>query len=622
MLQSEKIYKIIKIALAILIAFFALWLFNKNFDPFGHLVISYNFNREKTPLLKFKGLSESEKTFSEKKWYRVVTASPAEIKIYLPRPYKKAKIILEYQNESYPLVYLAALQKTKEFYGEKIEVLENKILDETPWNRLESQRELGSPSSRKESSLESKKSKNLVLLQKGEDKCEKELNISNFNLLSSEYDRYKLTTTKFSKKELTYEECLYKYAQDKNPDELLATGNQEKKPWMEYQFENVDDFLKNASQVIKKERVASFNYNLIPYSKIKDYNNTLTGVTPVKTFEKTIRGEHQLLTYIKDEPLDFTFYFQDLNRKKGPDHFHIFLKQGNKVLARYISRDDGNTSKNYKKSEERKLEIKTPGLPEGYYQLVLDIKSDLIVNKIETKQKYFAFENSLNLFDAKQSFEFYTNAKNISFSPLHRQGLDQEIKMTPIYQGHPEEAQATEESPKTSRESFAPIDTGAQDDTAASPQTLKIKKLQLYQTNLSGLNKISIQKNDLLINFDGLATMNLETLEKLNFSNLKSLTQASVLNNPESVDYILTTSYDPPKQISEDWKRQEVEFDLTQLGLTSLKPKLNLLLQIPGFDRDRGDIKLRKIKIVLEKDPWSFNYLKNVIKTRLKENEY
>lgn len=610
MLNQQKIYKLIKPCLAILIAIFGIWLFNKNFDPLGHFVISYNFNREKTPFLKFKNLSESEKTFSEKKWYRRVLASPVEIKVELPRPYKKVKIQLEYQNKNYPLVYLAALQKTKEFYGKKIKALENNILDETPWYRLESQRKLSSPSSRKESSPESEEFKNLVLLQKGKDRCKEEVGSQRkLGTPSSQKESNSDLESKTNKEDLAYEECLYKYSQDKNPDELLKRGNQEKKPWVEYQFENIDDFLKNASQVAARQKIATFDFDLLPYLKIEDYNpwhgQGRNSTLPIKgVFDKTLRGKHQILTYIKNEPLDFTFYFQDLNRKKGPDHFHIFLKQGNKVLARYISRDDGNTSKNYKKSQEKKLEVKKENLPEGLYQLVLDINSDLIINKIETKQKLFAFENSLQLFDSDQNLEFYTNATNINFSALHKEGLNQKIKI---------------ELQKTT--SHSDIEKNIRDETNQQPQTIKIKKLQPYQTNLFGINKINIQKNDIQINFDGVAAMNLESLEKLNFKNIKSLTNSGILNNPEAVDYILTTAYQPPKQISELWKRQEAEFDLTKLGLTSLKPKLSLLLQIPGFDRNRGDIKLRKIKIILEKDPWSFDYLKNVLKNKFSKKK-
>jgi hypothetical protein len=591
MLQSSKILKLTKISLIVLIVAFAAWLLDKNFTPRGRLVLFYNFDRQKTAFLKFTGLSESEKTFSEKRWYRRALTSPIEIKLELPRPYKKAKIYLEYQNSSFPIVYLAGIQRTKNLSGEKIKVIENKILDNITWYRLED------------------KNKNVVLLQKGKDKCEDKLPL-NLSLINEEKNSLPLKKGKLEK-DLTYEDCQYKYSQDKNPQELTKPGNQEKKPWREYQFENVIDFLKNISPVIQKNNVAVFNYSLLPHLRIENYQpENETPLNPLLqkekigefTFEKTIRDKHQILTYIKNEHLDFTFYFQDLNRKKGADYFHIFLKQDNKIIAHYFSRDDGNTSKNYKKSQEKKIVVKKENLPEGLYQLILDINSDLIVKKITTKQKYFAFQNSLQLFDPGQNLEFYTNATNINFAPLHKESLDQEIKITPTR--HFEETAAT---------------TAREDTKITTPKTLKIKKLQPYHVNLSGINKIDIQKNDVKIDFNGITAINFETLEKLNFSNLKSLTEISILNNPENVDYIITSYSPPPNKISESWISQEVEFDLTKLGLNPFKPKVSLFLHIPGFDRNVGDFKLRKIHATLEKDPWDFEYLKNVIKTRLKK---
>jgi hypothetical protein len=95
----------------------------------------------------------------------------------------------------------------------------------------------------------------------------------------------------------------------------------------------------------------------------------------------------------------------------------------------------------------------------------------------------------------------------------------------------------------------------------------------------------------------------------------------------DNIDYLVTSYFEPPKQVSEDWKTARQTFDLSklQIGKDSEQGakvdfersrEVNFLLSIIGFDRNRGDIKISKVKFILEKDPWNFEFfvkkLKNV----------
>jgi len=343
----------------------------------------------------------------------------------------------------------------------------------------------------------------------------------------------------------------------------------------EKKFDSVDSFLKNLPATNK---IAVYDYDLNYDFKIPDYQ-------PKNGLEinKTIRGRHTLYTYVGGgEPLDFTFTIQDINRHAGADPFEAVVYSKNNKVYSTILPDDGITDESGQASAKRDLNISLKDLPAGVYKIELRASDDIFIRQIKTKEHYLVFANRIYLADNEdyadslsdiktEATNLYTSGRKITFQTAHQ------------------EAQQT-----------AKIDG----------DNLEIAEIQSrYSYNVSSkkkageLAKIYTPKNDVAIETDGLFAFSQESF----FNPLLTSLRSNLDLDQGGIGYLITSYASPEKQ--GESKIAKIEFNPNQFYFNN--NQLRLVFSLPDITAGQ-EVKLRKIKLILEREPitWGNFWLK------------
>ena len=328
--------------------------------------------------------------------------------------------------------------------------------------------------------------------------------------------------------------------------------NEETGLWQrEKKYESVNDFFLNPPE---HEKVAVYHYDY-------DYNFLLPGYKPsgkIKIIDQTIRGGYKFYTYIKDEPLSFIFYFQNVNRYEGADPITVKVYNfwGDLIYQKEFN-DDGNASNDsvYSSVIGAGIEI-SADLPEGVYKVEVAVSDDIFTRKIETPQSKISFINQIYLGDAINYAEpketmLYTNGSFLRAATTHEEGL-QELE---VNGGH-----------------FIIGETYKQ-----------------YHSYLDGKqNSIFSPVGDIELFADGLFYFSPD-----DFIN-PELAKVDENFNPdkEGVDYIIA-GY-TRNTSKEEWKNKSAEFNLDE-GWKN-KRKVKFIISLPGLEFNNEEVNLTGIK--------------------------
>lgn len=144
-----------------------------------------------------------------------------------------------------------------------------------------------------------------------------------------------------------------------------------------------------------------------------------------QTFNVSLRGSHEYVTYIKNETLNLTVQYQDINRTFGADegYVRVYSEDGTRVVDESIV-DDGNTGEDQTYSMHT-VAINKSNLPEGVYRVELSGTSDIVWRKFTTSQRYMSFKNTLYIADdvgylnTDRQTDFVTNSKSLALETFH-----------------------------------------------------------------------------------------------------------------------------------------------------------------------------------------------------------
>ncbi|MBU1037214.1 hypothetical protein KKF32_04255 [Patescibacteria group bacterium] len=299
---------------------------------------------------------------------------------------------------------------------------------------------------------------------------------------------------------------------------------------------------------------------------------------------RSLRGEHSFYTYIKNEPLDFEFIVQDVNRSEGPDYLtiRIYNDQNIKIYEQEVE-DDGLISKHDPASLPRNIKVKVANLAEGTYKVILDCEDEIFFRKIITKQKYLTFINKLYLVD----------------NPEYSDGfVDLNYKPTVIYSTIP-------------RLGFETSHLQGIQDIGINDEKIQIQETHKYYyfTPAKIPSLIYLPKNDIKISGRGLMALSQETYFNPEIYQLRDLTGFSDIN------YLISGYHTP--ELGNGWKVNQVKFDLAKAKITNRK--LRFAISVPELNDQKDVIPLKQIKVILIKDPLSWkeifykgiDYLKN-----------
>jgi hypothetical protein len=150
----------------------------------------------------------------------------------------------------------------------------------------------------------------------------------------------------------------------------------------------------------------------------------------ISEINTSLRGHHEIKTYIKNEPLNFKFFYSDMNRDEGQDPVSVVVfNEDGEPVADALAVDDGNITKNAFSSNLQTVELSVPGLPEGVYKIVVNAGRDIFFRTIKTSQQKIIFLNMMFIGDEVGYMEpprpatIWTEAKRISFQTRHAEGL-------------------------------------------------------------------------------------------------------------------------------------------------------------------------------------------------------
>ncbi|MBI2473087.1 hypothetical protein HYV70_00840 [Candidatus Uhrbacteria bacterium] len=189
-------------------------------------------------------------------------------------------------------------------------------------------------------------------------------------------------------------------------------------------YQSVDDFFANPPE---RNQVAVYRTSFESPFRLPSYQST----NKKQMIDVSLRGHHEFKTYIKNETLLFRVSFMDMNRDEGEDvtRLTVFNESGQPV-AEARAADDGNASQDAHVVDGlRTIDLRTDGLPEGVYKVVMDAPRDIFFRKVETSQQKMVFLNTLFIGDEigyrepGQGATFYTQSQRLRFQTRHAEGV-------------------------------------------------------------------------------------------------------------------------------------------------------------------------------------------------------
>ena len=354
----------------------------------------------------------------------------------------------------------------------------------------------------------------------------------------------------------------------------------EKKPIKKYS--SISDF---ANDLPPLDEVRAHNYDLSDYIRLKDYKPS------DKRLEigNTLRGPHDIVTYIENEPLDFKFSFQDINRHKGADNFSIIVSRGGKkVLEKKVS-DDGisKASGAVKDLKEVKIYLEKPAF--GAHTIFIQAKDDdIFIKNISTAQSLIMFSNHIYFADDDEYKVLEGVASKASGVLLSGQTL----------------------SARTSHK-------GALQTITVDKKPLILKEVNKeyeFKRNKTqiGILQVAIPKSDVYLSTDGFFVFDRRQFFNPDLGAVLNL-GADV---PANINYVVA-QYPKLTELSNGWLKAEAEFSGQELYRDD-KGQYSFILQVPGLPENKRILKLRKIEVEFTKEPITVFNLWTKVKTKFK----
>lgn len=326
----------------------------------------------------------------------------------------------------------------------------------------------------------------------------------------------------------------------------------------EKRFEGVRDFLEN----FPKDRIIGTYHAPLTYDfHLGDYVSN----DQEQIIKKPLRGRVEMYTYIKNEALDFSFDWVDINRvSPAADPFLARVFHGNEEI--------------YQTSEDH---ILLPDLDEGVYKIILDVNDDIVVQQIRTKQKFLVFARVLYIVDNAEyrneipsidptATTLYTDTRNFFFKTDHPAGL-QNIGI---------------------------------DNTAV--EISEVGKLTPHLREVRGKTSLVLPQNDVFMMFDGFASFTEDTFFDPNYG-IEDITSHTV---PDELDYMIAKDYIPPEKEG-PWKIATQTFGLD--FVPGDRKHMMFVFSAPGMEEVKEDIVIRKIELAFSKNENLFTRLKKKI---------
>lgn len=328
-------------------------------------------------------------------------------------------------------------------------------------------------------------------------------------------------------------------------------------------FQSVGDFLKN----MPSAGVAVYRADAGSMIKIPNYAPSAA----LKTYKTAFRGAASIKVYLQNEPLDFHFRVQDVNRHVGADDFTALASLNGNRVARATLEDDGNDTADGHLSGLRDLRLYTDKPLTGIVRLDLPAGDDLVFRETATTAQKFVFVNRFYAADNvgylkdPAAFSLVTNGRRLYATTAHP-------------------------------EAFQKLGVGTQSlviDDLNKAFTLSTAA----DIRQNGTAAITSPYGDIR-----LETAGLFAFDKNVFFNPdpQPITWETDVDQ-DGIDYILT-SYRPPLK-NGDWRTLSATFDLNKLSVVSRAA--NFTVSAPGLAIQQKELRIAAIDVELRRAPLS-----------------
>lgn len=331
-------------------------------------------------------------------------------------------------------------------------------------------------------------------------------------------------------------------------------------------YTSVEDFLSNPPT---SSHVGTFLTSLeLPFidTSYEPSANTTEISTP-------LRGRHELYTYIKNEPLQLSVTYHDINYAAGPDPLKInIFHVGTNVFSQEWS-DDGDEGISGISQGERTVTINLPDLAEGVYHIVVETNDDILMTNISSAQHKLVFKGRVHL---AGSPEYNNTIANIITKPTEVFSTAPFLTMIAKHQ----------------------YGLGTIEFYDRPVEINKENTVYTWNNPIPNyFHSFSVPQNDVEFITTGLFAFSQDAWFDPLFG-FEALSQYSQLSE---LDYIITGKYTYPERLR-SWTTATASFDLTQVNRSD-PTRLDFILSAAGLEKAQQGIKVRSIKVTAHKQP-------------------
>lgn len=334
-------------------------------------------------------------------------------------------------------------------------------------------------------------------------------------------------------------------------------------------YASVDEFLRTPPPRSDFAMLGAESSFLPPF-RIENYSP----LTERRELEVSLRGRHELLTYVKNEPLDIAFVVQDMNREEGGDPVQIVVRRGDddSTVSKIDFLDDGNTAPDQKSSPLRTLPVIVPSPAEGFYRISFASNDDVFIRKIVTRQRKLSFESGVYLgdrvgySDQNPTVVLHATGAHLEAVTHHTEGLQS-------------------------------LSVGTEVLTLIEPHS------RVIRTVPAGEVVVTAPKGDVVMGIDGVMAFSSDELFDPLPVRISALTTVKDLD-ARKIDYLLA-AYEPPV-VKDGVTTAVVEYDLHRLDRTH-DGAYRFAISLPALSSTGHDFRIRSIRAAFSRPAGDMN---------------
>lgn len=341
-------------------------------------------------------------------------------------------------------------------------------------------------------------------------------------------------------------------------------------------YASVDEFFRDPPSV---SEVATYRAQADLPFRLEGYEPAAGGEP--RTVTVSIRGHARILTYVKDEPLSFSFSVQDMNRLSGADPVTVSVyrgdaAEGDQPISRTVLPDDGNFLDNQKSSGLRVVPVTVTAPDEGFYKVEFTATADIFIRSIDTRQRKMVFQDDLYLGDhvgyspKTDPITVYTDGGRLALRTPHAEAVQ---------------------------------------DVAMGGDKVRVDQPNVryeHQVRGSGLTAVTVPKRDMLLLTTGLFALSEDAYFNPQPYRLEWYSTPQSLED-RGIHYVLS-SYEPPEAGAGNVKSSRHVFDLSKLARTETGA-YRFVIEAPGIEETRYDLLMKSLTVTLRRDPMTLTTL-------------